>query len=128
MCFVPMSGFAGKLNAIHSVRHHDIAEQEINVLATLEYLDGLRTITGAKNPIAEFGQHFGGGFQEILVVLDHKDSLRAAGYGLGLNGFDLGVRHLRGFGQVQSDRGPHSRRHFLSLHARRIAGRSHRPC
>src|SRR3954447_8949626 len=27
--FVPLSGFAGKLDAIHSVWHHDIAEQEL---------------------------------------------------------------------------------------------------
>src|SRR5882757_1286182 len=110
--FVPLSGFAGKLNTIHSVWHHDIAKQEIKFFATPEHLDGLRAIPGAKNPIAECGQHFGRGFQEILIVLDHKDSLRAARYGLGLNGFDLGVRPLRGSGQVQSDRGPHSRRTF----------------
>jgi hypothetical protein len=52
-----LSRFAGKLNAVHSVRHHDIAEQELKFLAALEHLDGLRAIPSAENPIAERGQH-----------------------------------------------------------------------
>jgi hypothetical protein len=46
--FAQRSRFAGKLNAIHSVWHHDIAEQELKILAILEHLDGLRTIPGVK--------------------------------------------------------------------------------
>src|SRR6267142_1754529 len=45
--------FAGKLNAVHAVWHHDIAKQQLKFLATLEHLDGLRAIPGAKNLIAE---------------------------------------------------------------------------
>ena len=109
---VPLSGFAGKLNAIHSVWHHDIAEQEVKFLATLEHLDGLRTIPGAKHPIAERGQHCGRGFQEILIVLDHKDSLGPAGMACVWTASTSASAVCVGSRQVQSDRGSRAGRTF----------------
>ncbi len=49
--------FAGKLNAVHSLRHRDIAEQEIKCLVTLEHLDSVGTIPSRENLIAKLGQH-----------------------------------------------------------------------
>src|ERR1700732_4130488 len=96
--FAQSPRFAGKLNTIYSVWHHDIAKQEIKFLATLEHLDRLRTIPGAKNPIAERVQHCRCDVQEILIVINHQDSLRASRYGLlRLDSFHLGIRLLRGF-------------------------------
>jgi hypothetical protein len=74
--FAQSSRFAGKLNAIHSVWHHDIAEQEFKFLATLEHLDGLRTIPGAKNSVANVVSIADVTSRISSIVLDHKDSLR----------------------------------------------------
>ena len=54
---VPSLRFAGKLDTIRSIRHHDIAEKEIKFLPAIENPDGFGTIAGAENPIAEGGQH-----------------------------------------------------------------------
>ncbi len=104
--------FAGKLDPAHAIWHHDIAEQEIELLAIVEDLNGFRTVSRAKDFIAERGQHRRGNFQQVLIVLDHEDLFRASRYRLRLDSFDLGIGLLRGFGQVHGDRGPELPRCF----------------
>src|SRR5215475_11326924 len=66
--------FAGKLDTIHSIRHDDIAEEEIKLLAALENPDGFGSIPSTENPIAEAGQRCRCDFQQILIILDQKNS------------------------------------------------------
>jgi hypothetical protein len=49
--------FAGKFNARNSLRHHDVAEQEIKPFAGLQQLDRLAAIASANHLIAKVAQH-----------------------------------------------------------------------
>src|SRR5262245_51955191 len=104
--------FAGKLNSGHAVWHHNIAKQEIKLLVALKNPKRLRAVPGTRNLIAVASQHRRRDFDNVVIVVDQKDSLRAGRYSLGLSGFRLRIRPSRGLGQIQCNRGSRSRSAF----------------
>ena len=50
---VQLPRFASKFNAVHSVWHHDIAEQKFELLAASEHRDGVLAISCTNDLITE---------------------------------------------------------------------------